>query len=103
MASTVVSGHIDVSIIEDARDEMLVLVKEYRTIVAKAETLSTAVQLEWVGKGATSFESWYEIIKSKLNDYTEMLEEMYDALFDAYNAYSEGDSTIANELNQAIS
>ena len=53
------------------------------------------------GKGCNEFASQYNILIRKIEDFGDTLQEIYDALVDAEQAYEDADDSIRQEFAMA--
>lgn len=100
---TIGPGRIDTEAINEAHTAIKAIVEAYKTINYDVSTNTTNVKAEWVGKGLNEFEAQYNILISKIDDFREVLEEIYDALVDAEAQYEAADDELRQNFVQSIS
>lgn len=53
----------------------------------------------WIGKGRNQFETQMELMKSQLDDISEVLYDIYQALADAEQGYIDQDEAVAKQFS----
>lgn len=96
----VVSGHIEESDIQAAIQEMTTIALSYREIQERVNSTTRTVKQNWVGKGRTAFESQYNILIRKIEDFGDTLEEICDSLIEADKQYQETDNTMSRSYTK---
>ena len=100
-AKEICSGSIDTSLIYDTHTKIKELVTSYKDINLEVSSITNTLLDNWVGVGRNEFESQYKILISKITDFGDGLQEIYDALVDAEASYETVDDKIRKELVKA--
>ena len=90
------SGHIDTSIIYDTH------VQAYRQANSEVARITAEVNENWVGQGQTEFESQYKLLISKIDDFGEILQDIYNALVEAEASYEDADDDMRQDFVMAM-
>lgn len=99
-ANGVVSGHIEEESIKAAIQEMQSIALSYREIQETVNKTTRTVQENWVGEGRNEFESQYEILIRKIEDFGDTLEEICDSLIETEAAYQEVDNQVGRSYTK---
>lgn len=97
-----ISGKINTENIYDTHAAIKNLVEQYKEINLEVSNITATVNENWVGKGHSEFESQYKLLISKIEDFGDTLQEIYDALVDAEASYEAQDASLGNELTVAM-
>ena len=54
--------------------------RAYRQANSEVARITAEVNENWVGQGQTEFESQYKLLISKIDDFGEILQDIYNAL-----------------------
>ncbi len=95
------SGTIDTQAIFDTHSKIKRIVENFTLLNFKVNQTTKNVNENWVGKGANEFQFQYKQIISKLDDYGDVIKDIYDALVRSEQNYEDGDLDIANDLASA--
>ena len=87
---------IDVGKIHDTHVKIKKIVEAHKDINWEVSQITQKLKENWVGKGRNEFESQYNILIRKIEDFGDTLMEMYDALVEAEAEYE----TVDNEIRQ---
>lgn len=98
-----VEGTIQTEKIYQAHTTLKILVESYKEINSSVSTITQTVNKNWVGKGQTEFESQYKILISKIKDFGDTLQDIYDALVKGEAAYEDQDDNLRKSFVKAIS
>lgn len=96
----IVSGHIEESDIQAAIEEMTAIALSYREIQEKVNSTTRTVKENWVGKGRVAFESQYNILIRKIEDFGDTLEEICDSLIEADKQYQKADNEMSRSYTK---
>lgn len=99
---TVVNGTVDTEAIFTAHTQVKSIVESYKNVNKEVNTITNTIKDNWVGKGRNAFESQYNLLIKKIDDFGDTLVDIYDALVDAESAYEESDLNIHNEFQRAM-
>ena len=96
--TTIESGTIKVQAINDAHTKIRKLVERYTEVNRGIATTTQKVLDDWIGKGRNEFESQYRHLISKVDDFGEALQEIYEALVQAEAEYETADDKLRQEI-----
>lgn len=91
--------YLDVSGITDACKEFRDKIEIYDECVTGMESETNKVLANWTGKGRNQFETQMNLMKSQLDDISEILYDIYNALLDAETAYIDEDQEVAKQIS----
>ncbi len=97
-AGEIIQGKIDSGAIYNAHRLIRDLVTDCRNISNEVETNAKTIMDNWVGKGKTEFKSQYEYLISKIGDFTEALEDIYNGLVTAEADYETVDRNLGQDF-----
>lgn len=90
--------YINVQGITDACKAFRDSIDEFDDCVITMNRVTTEVLHNWIGKGRNQFETQMRLMKSQLDDISDVLYDIYDALADAEKAYIDQDEAVAKEF-----
>ena len=96
-----ISGTIDTNEIYNTHVQIKALVASYKEINKSVAEITAVVNENWVGKGHDEFESQYELLIGKIDDFGDALQDIYDALVDAEASYEKQDDSLRQEFVMA--
>lgn len=96
-------GTIDTSVIFDTHRQIKEIVESYKEVNLKVSTITSEVNQNWVGKGRNEFESQYQLLIKKIDDFGDTLQDIYEALVKAEESYEEADDSLRKDFVKAIS
>lgn len=96
-------GNIDTSKIFDAHRKVYTIVDSYKNVNLEVRNITKMVRDNWVGKGRNEFDTQYELLIKKIDDFGETLKEIYDALVEAESSYEDADDKIRQDFVKAQS
>lgn len=102
-ATVMIDGTINSSDIFDAHTKIKEIVTSYKNINSRVNSITKTVNENWVGKGQTEFESQYNLLIKKIDDFGDTLQDIYDALVKAEAAYEEQDDNLRKDFVKAVS
>lgn len=100
--NVIVDGNIDTQKIYNAHRQIKTIVSSYKEVNREVSDITLKIQENWVGKGRNEFESQYKLLIRKIDDFGDVLQDIYDALVDAEAGYEETDDTIRQDFVQAM-
>lgn len=101
-AAVICDGNINTKQIYDVHREIKNIVDSYKEINKKVSDITSEVNENWVGKGRNEFESQYNMLIRKIEDFGDTLQDIYDALVEAEAAYEDVDDDIRQEFRMAM-
>lgn len=96
------SGSIDTSIIYDTHVQVKEIVEAYKQVNLEVARITAEVNENWVGQGQTEFESQYKLLIGKIDDFGEILQDIYNALVEAEGTYEDTDDDIRQDFVMAM-
>ena len=102
-AAVMIDGTINSGDIFDTHVKIKEIVESYKNINARVNNITKTVNENWVGKGQTEFESQYNLLIKKIDDFGDTLQDIYDGLVKAEAAYEEQDDNLRKDFVKAIS
>lgn len=97
----IIEGTINSGDIYEAHTKIKEILEAYKEVNLKVSTVTKTVNENWVGKGQTEFESQYNLLIKKIDDFGDTLQDIYNALVDAEAAYEEQDDSLRKEFVKA--
>lgn len=101
-AAVICDGNIDTAIIYDTHVQIKEIVESYKEVNAKVSSITSEINENWVGKGQTEFESQYNLLIKKIDDFGDTLLDIYEALVKAEAKYEDKDDDIRQEFTMAM-
>ena len=89
--------------INAAHTQISKIVERYKIINSEVAKTTEKVKENWVGEGRTEFESQYNLLICKIDDFGDTLKDIYDALVNAEAEYESTDDGLRKEFVKAIS
>ena len=95
-------GHIDTAKIYATHRQIKEIVESYKSANLEVAQITKMIKENWVGKGRNEFESQYNLLIKKIDDFGDTLQEIYDALVEAEAEYETSDDGLRQEFVKAI-
>lgn len=95
-------GSIDSALIYDTHRQIKEIVESYKELNKKVSDITSEVRDNWVGQGRNEFESQYKLLISKIDDFGDTLQDIYEALVEAEASYEDEDDTIRQKFTMAM-
>ena len=95
-------GSIDSALIFETHTQIKKIVESYKELNLKVSRITDEVKENWVGQGRNEFEVQYKFLISKIDDFGDTLQEIYDALVEAEASYEEADDSIRQNFVMAM-
>ncbi|MGN0317021.1 MAG: WXG100 family type VII secretion target [Lachnospira sp.] len=102
-ATVMIDGTINSGDIFDAHTKIKEIVESYKLVNKRVNSITKTVNENWVGKGQTEFESQYNLLIKKIDDFGDTLQDIYNALVKAEAAYEEQDDNLRKDFVKAVS
>lgn len=99
---SVVTGKIEVKYINDAHIKIKTIVSEFHDLKKTVHDTTNTLKENWVGDGRDEFESQYKYLISKMDDFSDALDDIYDALVEAEGNYEITDDSIRQEYAMSM-
>jgi uncharacterized protein YukE len=100
--NVICEGNIDSAKIYDTHAQIKEIVESYKDVNLKVSLITQKVKENWVGEGRNEFESQYNLLIRKIDDFGETLKEIYDALVQAEADYETSDDQMRQQFTMAI-
>lgn len=100
--NTITSGTIVTKNIYDTHRQIKNIVESYKNINYTVNDISIKILGDWVGQGRNEFKSQYNLLIRKIDDFGDLLQEIYDALVQAEADYQTADNDIKQEYVKTI-
>lgn len=95
-------GHIDTGKIFETHSQIKEIVESYKDVNLQVSQITKKIKENWVGKGRNEFESQYNLLIKKIDDFGDTLQDIYDALVEAEAEYETSDDGLRQEFVKAI-
>lgn len=89
-----VKGTIEVQYINNAHSKIKNIVTQFNQAKVEVNQITNDLKQNWVGDGRDEFEAQYELLMSKIGDFSDALDEIYDALVEAEASYQTTDDNV---------
>ena len=93
--------YLDVNGITEAAKTFRSNIKDFDKCVIDMNKATNDVLRNWVGKGRNQFETQMKLMKKQLDDISEGLYDIYNALVDSEKGYIDEDEAVAKQFNSA--
>ena len=94
---------IDTAKFYDTHRKIKALVESYQGVNTEVRNITKTVKDNWVGKGRNEFETQYNILIRKIDDFGDTLLDIYNALIEAEASYEDTDDKIRQDFVKAQS
>ena len=95
-------GNINTGRIYETHRQIKVIVDSYKEVNLKVNDITAELRDNWVGAGRNEFESQYNILIRKIEDFGDILQEIYNALVNAEASYEDADDDIRQDFVMAM-
>lgn len=95
------SGTINTAMIYDTHRQIKTIVESYKVVNEKVRKITAEVNANWSGEGHNEFQSQYENLIGKIEDFGDTLKEIYDALVEAEAKLEDTDDDIRQDFVMA--
>ncbi len=97
----IVGGTIESVKIKEAHQQVKAIAESFKEANREADEITRQLRENWVGSGRNEFESQYNLLIRKIEDFGDTLIDIYEALVDAEAAYQTGDNDMKQEFKMA--
>jgi Uncharacterized protein conserved in bacteria len=101
-AAVICNGVINTSMIYDTHRQIKEIVESYKEVNLKVARITSEVNENWVGKGHNEFQSQYNLLIKKIDDFGDTLQDIYNALVEAEASYEDTDDDIRQDFAMAM-
>lgn len=91
--------YLEVQGITEAAKSFQTNIKKFDQCVIDIDHATNDVLRNWVGKGRDQFETQMSLMKGQLDDISEGLYDIYNALLDAETGYIDEDEAVAKQFS----
>lgn len=95
-------GNIDTAKIYETHQQIKEIVESYKTVNLEVAQITKKIKENWVGEGRNEFQSQYDLLIKKIDDFGDTLQDIYDALVEAEAEYETSDDGLRQEFVKAI-
>lgn len=96
-------GTINTGSIYNTHRQIKKIVDAYSSLNKEVSDVTETILDDWVGYGRNEFETQYSLLMAKIDDFGDVLYEIYDALVEAEAEYEELDDETRQSFVQAMS
>lgn len=96
--NVICDGTIDTEKIYATHRQIKEIVESFKEVNKEVSTITTTIKENWVGKGRNEFESQYNLLIKKIEDFGDTLQDIYDALVEAEAEYEAADDSLRQEF-----
>lgn len=100
--NVICEGDINTEKIYATHSQIKDIVSSYKEVNLEIAQITQTIKDNWGGKGRNEFESQYELLISKIDDFGDTLQDIYDALVEAEAAYATADDEMRQEFKMAM-
>lgn len=93
--------YLETQKLTDAANTLDGCINKYNDVVKDIVSKTDQLLATWMGEGKTAFEKDYSTIYRQLEDISEVMYDLYDALIDAAATYIKTDEEIAKNLTMS--
>lgn len=101
-AAVMIDGTINSEDIYNTHTQIKKIVESFKEVNKEVSDITKKVNENWVGKGQTEFESQYNLLIKKIDDFGDTLQDIYDALVKAEAAYETQDDNLRKDFVKAV-
>ena len=91
--------YISLQEIGETRDAFQKSIKTFEGYVKSVNTAANTLNQSWDGEGSKSFTKQFSLMKTALDDISDVLYEIYEAILDAETAYIDADEAVAKQIS----
>ena len=101
-SAIICDGNIDTAKIYETHRQIKEIVEAYKEVNLEVSRITNKVKENWVGKGRNEFESQYNLLIKKIDDFGDTLTDIYEALVEAEAEYETSDDGLRQQFVMAI-
>ena len=99
--NVIIGGTIESEKIRDAHSQIREIVSKYKEVNYEVSSITQKIRENWVGDGRNEFESQYNLLIRKVDDFGDTLLEIYEALVKAEADYGTADDGLRQNFVMA--
>ncbi len=96
------AGTIESDKIRAAHQQVRAIAEAYKKVNIESDAITAMVRENWVGEGRNEFESQYNLLIRKIEDFGDTLQDIYGALVQAEADYQEADNSLKQTYKMAV-
>jgi uncharacterized protein YukE len=100
--NVIIDGHIDAEKIYNTHMQIKEIVESFKDVNQQVTQITQNVKENWVGEGRNEFESQYNLLIKKIDDFGDTLKDIYDGLVQAEADYTTSDDQMRQQFKMAI-
>lgn len=97
-SAVICDGSIDTDKIYQTHREIKRIVEAYKVVDKKVADITSEVNENWIGKGNNEFRTQYKLLIKKIEDFGDILEELYQGLIEAEATYEATDDDVRQDF-----
>jgi len=101
-SAIICDGNIDTAKIYETHRQIKEIVEAYKEVNLEVSQITNKIKENWVGKGRNEFESQYNLLIKKIDDFGDTLTDIYEALVEAEAEYETSDDGLRQQFVMAI-
>lgn len=99
--NVICDGNINTAKIYAVHIKIKEIVEHHKIVNFEVAKTTQAIKENWVGDGLDEFESQYNILIKKIDDFGDTLQEIYNALVDSEAKYETSDNSLKQDFKKA--
>lgn len=100
--NVICDGNIDTAKIYTTHSQIKEIVESYKNVNIEVANITQVIKENWVGDGRNEFESQYNLLIKKIDDFGDTLQEIYDALVGSEAEYETSDDSLRQDFVKAV-
>lgn len=100
--ANICDGNIETAQIYEAHRQIKTIVDNYKKVNLEVSQITNTIKDNWVGKGRNEFESQYNLLIKKIDDFGDALLDIYEALVESEASYESADDSLRQEFVKAL-
>jgi WXG100 family type VII secretion target len=99
---TIVSGTVETAKIKATHTKIRQIAESFKDVNLEVSQITQTIKENWVGKGRNEFESQYNLLIKKIDDFGDTLQDIYEALVQAEAEYATADDKLRQQFVMAM-
>lgn len=101
-SAIICDGNINTGKIYETHRQIKEIVDTYKEVNLEVSLITNKIKENWVGEGRDEFESQYNLLIKKIDDFGDILMDIYEALVEAEAEYETSDDGLRQQFVMAI-
>ena len=97
----IVDGTIISERINEAHKEIRAIAESFKKVNSEVDSITKTVKQNWVGEGRNEFQTQYDMLITKIDDFGDTLIDIYEALVEAEAEYQTADDSLRKDFVKA--